>query len=146
MQDVAVNLVCERRIHILDNVVSMRSNVNDDSFTFNYKWVDYNMLIVICTRALFYVGRAHPGYNQVTLERSDFRTDFRTRQKNKASSFNHIPRRTLRHQTKIAYMIALQSNPGATATFPVVAKHERGTRHFVYVQVWCPLATYSLLH
>ena len=41
------------------------------------------MLIVICTRELLYVGRAHPGYNQVTLERSDFRTDFRTRLKNK---------------------------------------------------------------
>ena len=43
-------------------------------------------------------------------------------------------------------MVALQSNPGATATFPVVAKHERGTRHFVYVQVWCPLVTCSLVH
>ena len=48
------------------------------------------MLIVICTRELLYVGRAHPGYNQVTLERSDFRTDFRTRQKSKGVSMNDI--------------------------------------------------------
>ena len=41
------------------------------------------MLIVICARGLSYVGRAHPGCNQVTLERSDFRTDFRTRLKSK---------------------------------------------------------------
>ena len=47
MHYVALYLLGETRIHILDNVVSMRSNVNDDSFTLNYKWVDYNMLIVI---------------------------------------------------------------------------------------------------
>ena len=47
MHYVALYLLGETRIHILDNVVSMRSNVNDDSFTFNYKWVDYNMLIVV---------------------------------------------------------------------------------------------------
>ena len=41
------------------------------------------MSVVICTRELLYAGRAHPGYNQVTLERSDFRTDFRTRLKSK---------------------------------------------------------------
>ena len=99
------------------------------------------MLIVICTQELLYVGRAQSGYNQVTLERSDFRTDFRTRQKNNAFSLNHIPRRTLRHQTNIAYMAALPSHPSATAALPVVAKHDRGTRNFVYVQVWCPLVT-----
>ena len=44
------------------------------------------MLIVIRTRELFYVGKAQYGYQQVTLERSDFRTDFRTRLKNKQFS------------------------------------------------------------
>ena len=76
------------RIHTLDNVLSVRIIAHVDSFTFNYQWVDSNMLIVICTRELFYVGRAQSGYNQVTLERSDFRTDFRTRLMNKQSSVN----------------------------------------------------------
>ena len=83
MHYVALYLLGETRIHILDNVVSMRSYANDDSFTFNYKWVDYNMLSMVCTRELIYVEKAQPIYNQVTLERSDFRTDFRTRLKNK---------------------------------------------------------------
>ena len=51
------------------------------------RWTISELIIIcwlwFCTRALFYVGRAQPGYSQVTLERSDFRTDFRTRQKNK---------------------------------------------------------------
>ena len=118
-----------------------RLRLTIDELVLKAKWVS-----MVWTRELIHVGRTYSSYIQVTLERSDFRTDFRTRQKNKAFSLNHIPRRTLRHQTKIAYMIALQSNPGATATFPVVDKHERGTRHFVYVQVWCPLMTYILLH
>ena len=46
------------------------------------------MLIMICTGELIYVRGAHPSYKQVTLERSDFRTDFRTRLKNKQFSVN----------------------------------------------------------
>ena len=49
--------------------------------------------------------------------------------------------RTLRHKINIAYMAALPSHPSATAALPVVAKHDRGTRNFVYVEVWCPLVT-----
>ena len=136
----------EWRRNMLDNLVAVRRVAQLALFTANYKLMDYNGLSKVCTRELIYVGRAHPSYIQVTLERSDFRTDFRTRQKNKAFSLNHIPRRTLRHQTKIAYIVALQSHQGATSTLPVVAKHERGTRNFVYLQVWCPLVTYSLLY
>ena len=59
---------------------------------------------MFCAGELFYVGKAHPCYSQVTLERSDFRTDFRTRLKSKAISMNPFPKRILRHQTNIAYM------------------------------------------
>ena len=67
------------------------------------------MLIVICTRELLYVGRAHPGYNQVTLERSDFRTDFRTRLKNKPFSVNDSANLILPCQGKQAWYIQLSS-------------------------------------
>ena len=44
------------------------------------------MLCNIRANILFQLRRAHPSYHQVTLERSDFRTDFRTRLKNKQFS------------------------------------------------------------
>ena len=56
------------------------------------------MSVVICTRELLYAGRAHPGYNQVTLERRDCRTDFRRRLKNKQSSVNDSAKQILPYQ------------------------------------------------
>ena len=109
MHHVSFYLLRKTRIHMLDNVVSVRSNTDVDSFIFNYKWVGANMLIVICTRELLYVGRAHPGYNQVTLERSDFRTDFRTRLKNKPFSVNDSAKLILPCQGKQAWYIQLSS-------------------------------------
>ena len=44
---------------------------------------NYTMPCNIRANILFQLRRAHPRYHQVTLERSDFRTDFRTRLKNK---------------------------------------------------------------
>ena len=67
------------------------------------------MLIVICTGELLYVGRAHPGYTQVTLERSDFRTDFRTRLKNKPFSVNGSAKLILPCQGKRKWYIQLSS-------------------------------------
>ena len=73
---------------MLDNLESVGGDVHVEPFTFKYRWIDSNMLIMVCTRELIYVGKAQPIYNQVTLERSDFRTDFRTRLMNKQSSVN----------------------------------------------------------
>ena len=70
-------------MNMLDNLVAVRGVVQLELLTVNYKLRDYNGLSKVCTRELIYVGRAHPSYTQVTLERSDFRTDFRTRLKNK---------------------------------------------------------------
>ena len=67
------------------------------------------MLIVICARGLSHVGRAHPGCNQVTLERSDFRTDFRTRLKNKQFSVNGSAKLVLSCQGIPAWYIQLSS-------------------------------------
>ena len=52
------------------------------------------MLNIVCTRELIYLGRTHPSYSQVTLERGDFRTDFRTRLKNKLFYMNNTAKLT----------------------------------------------------
>ena len=78
----------EWRMNMLDNLVAVRGVVQLELLTVNYKLRDYNGLSKVCTRELIYVGRAHPSYTQVTLERSDFRTDFRTRLKNKQGFLN----------------------------------------------------------
>ena len=75
-------------MNMLDNLVAVRGVVQLELLTVNYKLRDYNGLSKVCTRELIYVGRAHPSYIQVTLERSDFRTDFRTRLQNKQCSVN----------------------------------------------------------
>ena len=78
----------EWRMNMLDNLVAVPGVVQLELLTVKYKLRDYNGLSKVCTRELIYVGRAHPSYIQVTLERSDFRTDFRTRLKNKQGCLN----------------------------------------------------------
>ena len=66
-------------------------------------------LIVICTWEVLHARRAHPGYNQVTLERSDLRTDFRTRLKNKQLSVDGGAKLILPCRGKQAWYIPLSS-------------------------------------
>ena len=89
---------CEWRMNMLDNLVSVRSGAQVEPFTANYNIIEYNGLTKVCPRELIYAGRAHPSYSQVTLERSDFRTDFRTRLKNKQCLMNGSAQLTLPFQ------------------------------------------------
>ena len=70
---------------------------------------NYTMLCNIRANILFQLRRAHPSYHQVTLERSDFRTDFRTRLKNKPFSVNDSAKLILPCQGKQAWYIQLSS-------------------------------------
>ena len=78
-------------------------------FNVMYIWVNYTMLRNIRANILFQLRRAHSSQHQVTLERSDFRTDFRTRLKNKPFSVNDSAKLILPCQGKQAWYIQLSS-------------------------------------
>ena len=66
---------------------------------------------MIYTEELIGPGHAHPSSNQVTLERSDFRTDFRTRMKNKGFSINGSAVTLLSRQEKVLKLSVPQQYP-----------------------------------
>ena len=78
-------------------------------FNVIYIWVNYTMLRNIRANILFQLRRAHSSQHQVTLERSDFRTDFRTRLKNKQLSVDGSTKLILPCQGKQAWYIQLSS-------------------------------------
>ena len=89
--------------------VSEKRHAHVQEFNVIYIWVNYTMLCNVRANILFQLRRAHLSYHQVTLERSDFRTDFRTRLKNKQLSVDGSTKLILPCQGKQAWYIQLSS-------------------------------------
>ena len=79
---------------------------------------------MVYTKELIGAGYPHPSSNQVTLERSDFRTDFRTRVKNKGFSINGSAVTLLSRQEKVRKLSVPQQYP--SMVYKIMCKNRIG--------------------
>ena len=109
MQCVCLYSVCMLYTYMLDTLYQRNAMPMFKNLTL----FTYGLIILCCEMFVqiyfFQLRRSHPSYHQVTLERSDFRIDFRTRLKNKPVSLNGSAKLILPCQGKQAWYIQLSS-------------------------------------